>query len=1062
MTESTDTEARPVGWIFRAIIPVLIASTLLGAEHYGYVRSGKKPVPGATVTATLDKVKLVTTTDENGIYVFSIPDKGQWVFTAEMFGFTPAREELTLVGAASVLDFNLELQAVGIAETPTTGPAPGFQTVDVKEQADSQAQVEQQMEAASAPAAPPSIAGGSDVNEAFLVNGSLSGGLQSVQQQNFFDQLDKDQSIATKPKKAKGDLAPGEKRARKAAKKAKKKKKLGDTVSSFGATKEGTQIKGNLLYTFRDGAFDAAPYSLSGQPVHKPGYQQSRIGAAAGGPLPGSPQTTFFLNLTVVRSETPYANFDTVPDTLQRSGNFSKGTAAGPLVLYDPISHLPLAGNIVPASRIDKIASGLLSYIPLPNVPGAVMNYQYTTQVPLNTLDFSGKLNHTLNEKDRFSLNLALQKRSGSQAQLFGFQDSLDGFGFQSELGWTHNFGPRTINSLHWAFSRNRSNYVPYFADGANVAATLGIQGTSPAPLNYGPPNLSFTNYGNMIDGNPVIRRDQASALRDSVTLVRKQHNLTFGGEYRRVQSNPITDTYGRGAFVFSGLLTSGFDDNGRLLPGTGYDFADYLFGFPNTAKVRFGSSANYFRTSAYSAYVVDDWKIRSNLSVNLGLRYEYFSPYVEKYDRMSSLDLASGVTGAAVVIPGQTGPFTGVFPRALIDGDPKNLSPRGAIAWRPTQKRHIVLRAGYSIFYNGSIYGELPGRLASQPPFALNNSILTSLDYPLRLATGFTRASTKLINNGFVVDRYYKDGYAQTWNFAVEQSLSKTWTLELSYMGTKGTRLDVQRAPNRAPPGSPLTAEDRRLIGNAVGFTYETSDGNSIFHAGQARLTRKLSKGLSVQALYTVSKSIDDASVLGGGAVVVAQNDKNLAAERGLSTFDQRHSLILGFTEQSPVGKKQPLANPALNGILRSWILAGNITAMSGLPYTARVLGNLSDSGGSGNFGASRADATGLSVSGGSGFFNKAAFTTPSLGAFGDAGRNTIPGPSRFSMNLGLTRSFHATERHHIEIRVEATNLTNTAIFTNFGTVLNALNYGLPISALPMRTFRGTLRYKF
>jgi hypothetical protein len=280
--------------------------------------------------------------------------------------------------------------------------------------------------------------------------------------------------------------------------------------------------------------------------------------------------------------------------------------------------------------------------------------------------------------------------------------------------------------------------------------------------------------------------------------------------------------------------------------------------------------------------------------------------------------------------------------------------------------------------------------------------------------------------------------------------------------MGTKGTRLDVERAPNRALPGSPLTAEDRRLIDDAVGFTYETSDGNSIFHAGQARLTRKLSKGLSIQGLYTYSKSIDDASVLGGGAAVVAQNDNDLRAERGLSTFDQRQSLTVGFTEQSSVGRKGPLGSPALTGILRSWILAGNIVAMSGLPYTARVLGNLSDSGGSGNFGASRADATGLSVSGGSGFFNKAAFAPPSLGAFGDAGRNTIPGPSRFSMNLSLSRSFHATERHHIEIRIDGTNVTNTAIYSNFGTVLNALNYGLPTVALPMRTFKATLRYKF
>jgi hypothetical protein len=1061
MTEFIDTEASPVGWLLRGFLPLLLASTLFATEHYGYVHSGKKLVPGATVTASLEKWKLVTTTDETGLYTFDLPDRGKWVFEVEMFGFLPAREELTLVGAASVLDFDLELRAGGPIEAPVAGPPAGFQTVDVKEQAASDPPIEQQVEAAAAPP-PTQTMGGSDVNEAFLVNGSLSGGLQSVQQQNFFDQLDQDQTIVKKQKKPKGELAPGEKRAKKAAKKAKKKKSLGDTVNSFGAAKQESQIKGNVLYTFRNSALDASPYSLSGQPLNKPGYTQNRIGAAAGGPLPGSPQTTFFLNFSTVRSDTPYANFDTVPTAEQRSGNFSKPTIAGPVVLYDPISHLPLAGNIIPANRIDKIASSLLSYIPLPNLSGGVQNYQITTVVPLNTTDISAKLNHTLNDKNRFSLSFALQSRNGRQAQLYGFQDHLDGLGWQSEVGWTHNFGPRTINSFHWAFSRNRSNYVPDFAFGTNVAAAIGIQGTSQNPLNYGPPNLSFTNFGNMVDGNPVVRRDQSSALRDAVTVVRGLHSFTFGGEYRRIQSNPITDTNGRGAFVFSGLLTSGFDDNLKLLPGTGIDLADFLFGFPNTAKARFGSSANYFRSTAYNAYVVDDWKIRSNLSLNLGLRYEHFSPYTEKYDRMSNLDLASGVTGAAVVTPGQSGPYTGAFARALIDTDPKNVSPRAAIAWRPTQKRHVVLRAGYSIFYNGSIYGELPGHLASQPPFAQNNTILTSLDYPLRLATGFTRATTKTINNGFVVNRYYKDGYAQTWNFAIEQNLTKTWVLELSYLGTKGTRLDIQREPNRALPGSPLTAEDRRLIGNAVGFTYETSDGNSIFHAGQARLTRKLSKGLSVQGLYTYSKSIDDASVLGGGSAVVAQNDKDLRAERGLSTFDQRQSFSLGFTEQSPVGKKRPLASPAATGILRSWILAGNIVAMSGLPYTARVLGNLSDSGGSGNFGASRADATGVPVSGGTGFFNKAAFAPPSLGAFGNAGRNTIPGPSRFSMNLSLTRSFHATERHHIEIRIEGTNVTNTAIFSNFGTVLNALNYGLPTVALPMRSFRATLRYKF
>jgi len=173
---------------------------VFGAEHYGVVRSGKKVIPGATVTATYDKYKLVTTTDENGIYVFDIPDRGKWVFEASMFGFVLSKEERTLVGAASVLDFDLELEAGEAIETPATASAPGFQTVDVKETANAE-KIAEQMEAAAASPAP--SMGGGDINEAFLVNGSLSGGLQSVQQQNFFDQLDNDPSPVKKPKKPK-------------------------------------------------------------------------------------------------------------------------------------------------------------------------------------------------------------------------------------------------------------------------------------------------------------------------------------------------------------------------------------------------------------------------------------------------------------------------------------------------------------------------------------------------------------------------------------------------------------------------------------------------------------------------------------------------------------------------------------------------------------------------------------------------------------------------------------------------------------------------------------------
>ena len=1065
-----------MGRLMRYAVLFFIVGILQGAEHYGHVLSGKRPIPGATITATQEQTKLVTTTDETGYYSFPDFPKGKWVFKVEMFGFATVTREVTIVAQPSLQDFDLELSGGEAEAPPTPAASPGFQVLDVKEQADvkeeaaAAAQAEPPADSGSA-AASSAAAAGSDINEAFLVNGSLSGGLQAMSQKDFFDQMDEGLPTVKKAKKSgkSADSGGAGKRAKKAAKRAKKKQQgAANTVASFGATKQQSQIRGSLYYGLRNSVADATPYSLSGQPIPKPGYAQNRFGFAAGGPLDlprliHSPQTFFFINYSGVRSRIPYADISTVPTLDQRKGDFTQPTAMGPVVLYDPISHLPLVGNVIPAFRLDQSALHLLPYIPLPNLPGNVQNYQISTSVPQNTDDFSAKLNRNVTDRDRLSLSFALQNRSEKQPQLYGFRDSFSGLGWQSEFGWTHNFTPRTINAFHFAFSRNRYDTLPYFSYGPNVAQQAGIQGTSPDPINYGPPNLNFTNFGNMSDASPLVRRLQTSTIRDAVTLVRSPHNLTLGGEFRRQQINPITDSNGRGQFIFSGLLTSQFDINGQPLPRTGFDFADFLFGFPNSARLRYGTAANYFRASAYSLYAVDDWKLRSNLTVNYGLRWEYFPPYVEKYDHMATLDLAPDITGAAAVLPGQSGPYSGVFPRALVDSDKKNFSPRLAIAWRPFPKHHFVVRGGYSIFYNGAIYADLPAHLASQPPFAQITALNASLNFPLRIATGFTFGNFKTLNNSFVVDRNYRDGYAQTWNFGMEQNLSKSWALELSYMGTKGTRLDVQSLPNRAKPGSPLTAEDRRLIGDAVGFTYETSNGSSIFHAGQVRLTRRLKKGMSLGALYTYSKSIDNASSTTGANPVLVQDYTNLAAERSLSAFDQRHAFSATFTAESPVARGSAFAGGgAAAKILAAWRLGGTITAASGMPYTARVLGNLSDASGSGNLGSSRADATGLPVNSGPGFFNQAAFALPPPGRFGDAGRYTIIGPSRFAMNVSLLRSFHMTERYHLEFRIDAANLTNTAAMTNFGTVLNSLNYGRPTAAMPMRALRASLRLKF
>jgi len=269
---------------------------------------------------------------------------------------------------------------------------------------------------------------------------------------------------------------------------------------------------------------------------------------------------------------------------------------------------------------------------------------------------------------------------------------------------------------------------------------------------------------------------------------------------------------------------------------------------------------------------------------------------------------------------------------------------------------------------------------------------------------------------------------------------------------------------PNTAPPGSPLTSESRLSIGNATGFTYDEPVGNSIYHALQGRLARRFRRGFSGTVLYTYSKAIDDSSTLGGSANTVAQQFDDISAERGLSSFDRRQVLTATGLWQSQVGGASSfLANRGwITTALKDWIVTGTLTAETGLPLTAQVLGNLSDTAGTGNVGSGRAEATGLPVENGSGFFNLAAFTIPAAGTYGNAGRNTIPGPGLISLNFSLQRTMQITERLRLNIRADTTNITNHVNITAFGTVVNSQTYGVPTSTSGMRNITLTARFNF
>ncbi len=348
----------------------------------------------------------------------------------------------------------------------------------------------------------------------------------------------------------------------------------------------------------------------------------------------------------------------------------------------------------------------------------------------------------------------------------------------------------------------------------------LGIQGTSRDPKDFGPPTLGFTNYSSLSGANDAKSAVWSYGANDTFQFRKGKNNWSFGGGWTHFLNNTITDPNGRGQFSFTGLSTSGYTSAGLPIQGTGYDFADFLLGLPETNAIRYGDSATYFRSNGYNAFIVDDFRVMTGLSLNLGLRYEYFTPWSEKYGDIANLYIAPNFASVTPVCPQVTtingvtcGPTVGntTFPSALIQSDKNNFAPRIAIAYKPFTKGRLkstMIRAGYAWFYNPSQYNQFASSstLAGQPPFAITNSATTVLNNPaqlLTLATGLTNTSSKSILNTYAVALNYLNSYAQTWNLGIQEDLPGRLVAEITYNGTKGTRLDYTEAPNQAALGS-------------------------------------------------------------------------------------------------------------------------------------------------------------------------------------------------------------------------------------------------------------------
>jgi hypothetical protein len=1089
-------------------------------EITGLARSAKTPLPGVTVTAanSLTGKQFVTATTSDGRFSLSGIPRGRYAVRLEFMGFAVFTQEIVLnpenpsgkVAAELILASRQQEQAnSNLAAMAAAGR--GFQSLAVENTLSSLSGENSGFvggggltggQSASELSALPMNGAGADApTESVSISGGqgrtqdFGGGSEEELQQRIQEFRDRAGLGGFGGGQGFGGGGPGGGPGAGAI-----------VIGRLGGRGFNTNQPHGVLYFSDDNAgLDARPFSLSGIPGPKADYNQARFGANVGGPLNipkifnGGNKWFFFVGWNGSRGSSPYDAFSTVPTQDERKGDFSKATYndGAPVQLFNRqvngVSTV-LSPSSVNALAISSSTRFLLQFIPLPNIPPNALgqNFHYVTSAESNTDTVILRLIHNFGpasassagpfgggggggggrRRSQNNINFGLNWSRSSSNIVDPFPSLAGGTGTQglnANGGWTYGKG-RATNIFRLTYNHNHVSTTNLYSNVTDVAGPpgAGIGDISNDPFDWGLPGISFTSFGGLSDPTPRRELDQTYSLSDTISWNHGKHNWRFGGDYRRILQSFRSARSAEGSFVFTGFATSAYDANGNAVADTGSDFADFLLGLPQQTSLQFGATAYNFRANAFDFFAQDDWRFRSNLSFNIGLRYEYNGPYTEARDRISNLDVAPGFTSAQPVVPAgavlppNSGNFLFSSTPSLVKPDRNNLAPRVGIAWKP--QKQTVVRTGYGINYNLAQYAIVIQNFAFQPPFAETATNSTNVNgltgtSPLTLANGFPAVSANAVTNNFAINPNYRLGYVQIWNLDIQRELPHGVMLDVGYNGAKGTRLDTERA---------LVAAANQP------FIYESSEGNSILHAASVRVRKRMAKGLGLSAQYVFSKSIDDASSIGGGGSVVAQNPFDISADRGLSSFDQRHKFTGNWICDLPFGENRRFAQKgAASHILGGWQWSGDLTIASGLYFTPRVLGGGLDIG-RGVSGSLRADVVPgqpVSVSNPTTheWFNTAAFCNPEVNCpagspttFGDAGRNTIEGPGQFSMNMTVNKTITIKESRSLDLRISANNVFNIVHYTSINTVVNSFTYGEVTATSGMRRVTMQARFRF
>lgn len=958
-----------------------------------------------TVTNVDTAFTLTDKADAKGVYTFSPIKIGNYIVKATSPGFSTTQQDKVVVNVGERVTIDVKLNAGAVSETvEVTTEAPLLQTGD-----GSTGQVIQAQTIVDTP-----LNGRNYVFIAQLTagiapgNGSRGSGKgdfsangQRSEQNNFIlDGVDNNVNVVDFFNGASYNVKPPPEAL------AEFKVQTGAYSAEYGhsagavinvSVKSGTNaIHGSAWEYIRNDAFDVHEWQSGANRV-VPKYRQNQFGGTIGFPI-FKDKLFFFGDAEANRIIFGESSNITVPTLLMRQGNFSElldPTKVGtPVQLVQPNSGSrlqPLVGNILAPAQINPTAQKILNLYPLPNQTNGNLisnNYFSNRNASDNTTQFDIRVDYNATQKDQAFVRASYSNDPGLRSPLLG--NVLDGGGF-GDTGTIVNLGEAIAASETHIFNANLSNEARFGynygnfgfqqpnAGNTGLAASIGLGGIPAGALNGGLPNVGINGIQSF--GSPTFavtnEFQNVFQILDNVTKVAGPHTMRMGLNFQHIRFSTTQPTQPRGSYGFSGKFTS--DPSAGTINGvnySGFGVADFLTNNMDTAAV-----SNIFTSDdkrwIRAGYFQDDWKVSQNMTLNLGLRYEYSQPYQERHDNQAAFISTSSTPGAGtgiyripsskrnvvlapkflqtlaannITLQYSDNPF-------LVEPQKSNFAPRFGMAYKATDK--LVLRTGYGIFFGGlESTGYFPN-LGENYPFefdsTFNSTDLHGACNPgncqnngLTLENGFSQAIAAGLSNSIAnpnlrgSDAKVKTPYSQQFNLSTEYGITNSLSASLAYVGSVSRHLVVfpdQDSPAAlvGPNDSTSTVKPFPTIG---GTAYSSYAGASNYNSLQAKLDQRFNTGLSFLASYTYAHSLDNAPTpLGSTGDGGYRNAllTGISADYSNSPFDVRHRFTINGSYAVPYGVGRRFGNHhgIADLLLGGWTNSLTFIAQTGQPFS-------------------------------------------------------------------------------------------------------------------------------